>query len=200
MTFDSFRSFMEIVYFGSGIILVVIGAISLRQLSLLKYDINTRCRRESMDNSIKIVDRYLDKFVPIYDAIMDKREQEKIPTYAGTYDCLPKSNPKIAAERGIKLNLHVIFNELEVISSSVMSGLADDEFVYNSIGISFCGIVASNYDVLSRFTPDGYFPNTAKLFEVWRKRLMKTKLEGKKKACDSILGTICDEKIPSIGQ
>lgn len=199
MTFESFRSYIEIAYFASGIILGLAGIIGLRQLSLMKFDISTRCRRETMDNSIKIVDRYLDKFVPEYDAFTKQREKEGIPTYGGTIDNLPPINRKELLQRSAKVEFTTIFNELEIISASVMSGLADDDFVYKSIGRSFCGTIAKNHDILSQCTSGGYYPNTNELFKIWRKRLIKAKLEGKRNECDSILNNINDERIPIIG-
>ena len=63
------------LYYVSCMIIAVAAAIGIWQLFIMKHDIKTRYRRAALEYSIKLVDRYNDKFLQIADDIFIKREK-----------------------------------------------------------------------------------------------------------------------------
>jgi len=191
---------LETAYYISGIILTVISAIGLFQLVIIKHESTIKFRRQSLDIAIKIVERYLTNYVKISDAFDKECKILKIPPYLGTIKDLPIIDKGILTLRvNSSLEWHKIFNELEIISVSVLSGTSDDDFVFKSIGRSFCTGVARNYDILKSIrswsVPCPYYDNLWELFYIWRAKLLKIELKHQKNKTEDELAKIIEKTI-----
>ena len=197
------------LYYASGIVLAIAAIIGLWQLFILKHDINTRNKRAAMENSIKLIDRYREKLIKISEAIYKFEKEKNVPNYEGTPFELPAIDIDLVTKRMeflAEAGIPGLINESEAFSAAVLSGLSDEEFVFRLIGRPYCNFVAQYYDIFA--TLQSY--STAKscvleLFDMWRKRLIKIRLElekkelsAKQKGVSSQIQDIIDKKIPFI--
>lgn len=67
-------------------------------------------------------------------------------------------------------DFHITFNELEIISASILGGTCDEDFYYRVIGRIFYLTVASNFDILTVIRTSevkyDFYDNTWELFDI----------------------------------
>lgn len=195
-------------YYVSCMIIAVAAAIGIWQLFIMKYDIKTRNRRAAMENAIKLIERFNDKFVKVADEFFYKAEKENMPKYKGTIDELPKINIDVLKKRleiSTNLKFYKYTNELEIIAAGILSGLSDKNFAFKIIGRSYCHSVAYYYDILKAWRDFSGEITIMELFDIWIKRLKKEKLILEKKKLSTKqkeimkgIKDIMDKSIPSI--
>jgi len=197
------------IYYISCMIIAAAAGIGLCQLFIMKHDIKTRNRRAAMENSIKLIERFHEKFAKVADEVYVNAKKENMPKYKGTIYELPAINIDVLkkrAEISAKLKFHKYVNELEIVSAGILSGLSDEDFVFKIIGRSYCQSVAYYYDIFKAWRDfSGESVCIMELFDMWRKRLIKEKLilEKKKlsdeqKAITNNIQKLMDKNIPSI--
>lgn len=195
------KSKLEIAYYISGILLAVVGLIGLSQLWFARHEAKVRFKRISVDNSIKVIERYY-AFVTLYDKFVSEREDKGIPLYKGTIQ-----QPEIAIDSQAEYKrtdqgFHIILNELEIICASIMSGSCDEKFIFNSIGKTLLGTIAHEYDLLiwcrNEDEPCNYYNNIYNLFKIWRTRYIKLEMLNEKQILDNQIASIKDKKIKEI--
>jgi hypothetical protein len=163
------------------LIISLAACIGLYQIIIIKRDTASRRERASLENSILVIDRYVDKFIKIADEIDLRTIEKGIPNLVGSYEDLPKYTNEILIKRAkivIEMGFHRYINELNTVAASVICGLCNDQFVYRSIGKSYCQCVARYYDLICELEAS-FHPESCilELFELWRKRLMARKIE-----------------------
>lgn len=198
-------------YYVSCMIIAAAAVIGIWQLFIMKHDIKTRYKRATMENSIKLIDRYYDKGAKISDEVYAKEKSENMPEYNKhrQFESLPAIDDDLLLKRAIislKTGFPKLANELDTFAVGVLSGLCDEEYVFKTVGRSFCYDVARYYDILKSYNEimTGH-DCTLELFDIWRKRIIKDKLKfEKEKLSDKQreiidkMQKLMDKKIPSI--
>lgn len=193
---------LEIAYYISGIIMAIVGLFGLIQLWLYKSETKTRFKRLSIDNSVKIIEIYYD-FVKDYDTFCYKRIENNIPRYNGTIEnpILEFSDEDFYKRMNFH-GYHQVFNELDVIAASILCGTSNEKFIYNSIGKTILGTIASDYDLLLALRKSNgankYYNNISKLFIIWRDKYIKLEMTDKKNNLENQINSIKDIKIQEI--
>lgn len=189
---------LENIYYISGIVLAIIGVFGLAQILLMKRDAKIKYARQSVDNSIRVIERYLYNFVNLHDALYEKLKKENVPEYDGTIENLPDIDLDNLSKR-LNYDFHLLFNELEIISASILGGTCDDDFCFRAIGRTYCSAVAINFDILTGLrtseTRFDYYDNTWELFDLWRNRLIKEQYKMEKTKIERQISEIVDRKI-----
>lgn len=95
-------------------------------------------------------------------------------------------------------------NTLESLSAPLVSGVADSDSAFNSIGRTFCDSVESlwfNYVFYRSFVTDdcNYFPSTIKLYDIWKSKIEKSDLERKRSDVEEQILKITKQEIKPIG-
>lgn len=199
------------LYYVSCMIIAAAAAIGIWQLFIIKHDVKTRYRRAAMENSIQLIDRYHDKFTKLADEVGKKEISENMPEYNkhGQFENLPAIDFDVLKKRAIialKVDFHMLANELDTFAAGVLSGLCDEEYVFKTVGRSFCYNVARYYDLIESFkVVMKEYDCILKLFDIWRKRIKrekleldKTKLSDKQEAVLEEIQKLVEKRIPSI--
>jgi len=196
-------------YYVSCMIIAVAATIGIWQLFIMKHDIKTRNRRAAMENSIKLIERFNDKFVKVSDEFYKSEKKENMPEYKGTIEKLPAIDIDVLLKRlkiSGNLQFHKYINELEIIAAGILSGLSDEGFAFKIIGKSYCHSVARYYDMFKAWRDyQGECGCIMELFDIWNKRLKKEelilkkkKLSDKQKEIANDMQTLIDKSIPTI--
>lgn len=201
MSFDLIMNVLEALYYLSGLALAIIAGIGLKQLALLKQDMDIRNQRASKEGSIRFIDHYYKTFIPKWDGWVSKLEANNIPLYEGTYEHQPTPDPAECKKRLQELGWHEALNELETVAAGVNSGLADDDLAYEVIGRSFCNGVASFWDILEyiRSVDSKRYTATVKTFNRWASRMNRESLLQQQSQINAAVAKFPDDKIKPIG-
>lgn len=180
MSILSIKPYLEVLYYISSSILVVTVIIGILQVKLLKKDIKTRNNRLSIEKSVEYMDRFVTKIIPQYKDYEFKLNNNEIPKYTGNYDINFTYNNKSLNIDILKFDLKAdnggfsLANELELFSSVILSGLANENILYNPLGRTFCRAVESVYDIICFCRMDSQnelFMNTMQLYIKWINKL-----------------------------
>ncbi len=197
------------LYYISCMIIAAAAVIGIWQLFIIKHDIKTRYRRAALECSMKIIDRYYDKTVKITDVLFNVEQEKNVPEYKGTIESLPAIDNKIMIKRLEILSsagIHRFFNDVEFISTGALSGLCDENLVFETIGRSLSFQETRYNEIIKSLNKVCVkYKYTLKLFEIWRDRLKKKKLEIEKEKITKKqqelideMGKLVDKRISSI--
>lgn len=190
------RPYAELLYFLSGVGLLIVAFYGLKQLHLLKEDIRTRNTRAAREKALEAAMLYAHDFVPNWNKYSLKLKEAKLGSYKGAVgdfspDSLTVTQKVQSAARGKFLpgpGLAAL-NSLDVIASMFVHGLADDKVGFRTIGRSFCGTVANNYDLFTIFRNPAY-DDTERLYQIWRPRITLEELEATRDKLDQDIAKI----------
>lgn len=202
-------SLLEVAYFISGITIAIVAIYGTKQIHLLKKNIEINSKRSAVEKAIEYCDRFLTSNRALYNKFILKCDDEGIPySYKGPIGNfspreIPPNFTEIHRKRQKLWNEWLpLVNDLDVISSAFVSGLADEKLGFNIIGRAFCSDVMSLYDLISamRFhKTKEYYQSTVKLFRIWSPRLTKEELTLQKITIEKEMNKISDSEIKPIG-
>lgn len=211
--FDRTRSAAEMAYFLSAIGLLCVGARGLRQiyllkdqLSLLEKETQDRNRRASLEQTMAHCERFAnyilsrrafvsqcqEKGWPIYTGAIGDFSIESLGKDAATWQDTVKNKMALDSSVGT-------LNQLELISAAFISGLADDDVGFKTIGLGFCATVASHYDIFSVRSGAGSFQNVRELYKIWSSRIILQEFDQQRKSLSERMNSIPNHKIASVG-
>lgn len=202
------RPWLELLYFLSGVFLACVALYGLRQVKLMKYDIQLRTERAAKEKALEYSGRYLSTEVSLDDRFIDDCTKAKLPSsYPGpigdfTAASVPREFVKAASRRVEIDSWRLALNELETIAAAFVNGIADEQLGFSIIGRSFCASVAQKYDVISGCRSDKaqpYFENVVTLYHIWAPRLSKSELAARRLELDSQISAIPDKHVPALG-
>lgn len=211
---EAFRNCAELAYFLSGPALAAIALIALKQLRLLrnqidlmKKDFNIRNERAAKEKAIEYTARYA-QAMDLLEIYFHQLSEKEVPLhYKGPVgDFSPASIPKDwivqLKIRKEKLGWIKAINELDTIATAFVTGVADEETGVHAIGTSFCANVEYFYDLISwhrRGTAEPHFSSTVKLYRIWSRRIEVAELEREKKEIEDKINSTPRDVIPTIG-
>jgi hypothetical protein len=215
-TYNIIRMGLELLYFISGVGLIVTVWIGLRQLKLLKKDIDTKNKRASVEKSIEYLNWFATDFIPQSNNFQDKANKEQIQFYKGPYNTEFVFDENCKKDSGYITNLITfsykndgvnMLNQLEYFSAALLSGLADEELAFNPLGLFYCDFIERLYPVIcynrQNLSEDedrsSMYSYNIRLYKIWNNRINKEKLERKRSKLDESISNIQDERISSIG-
>jgi hypothetical protein len=190
---SSLRPIFELLYFASGVGLLIVGLFALRQISLAKTNILVRSSREAAAIAASQCERYHKDIIPLWDKFDLIRAERGIPDYNLTigdftlehvhdlgeaWPCkwLTKMNDREFAALCVET-----FNALESFAVYFTEGVGNERIAFESVGKTFCNNVVQCYPmvaVVRRRGGSNYYNNIVKLFELWYPRLAGEELRG----------------------
>lgn len=205
--------------------LAIAAWIALRQISIAKSTASNNSRRESIKFATDLVKNYLNDHIKTSNESYDFRKKNSIQyielppevrLIKFTREEASKLVPTAIHSSAEKLsneiwqkheNLsYLILNEqnsLEAIATPFIAGVADSETGFKSIGISFCNSVETLWfeytSYRSNATESNYFSNTIALYDIWKSKLEKYKLEEQRKKLEREIAGLNDTDPPLIG-
>jgi hypothetical protein len=205
MNFDlsSLRSILEILFFISNIVIAAVAFYALKQVRMMKADINARAERAAMEKAIDASSQYLNEYVPLFSVFFAEYEKNKLTSYEGPIgDFTPASIPKSflpMTDKRYKIHSWLAaLNKLESIAALFCTGVADERVGFDIIGRTFSGSVVSLYDIISivhNAKVHPYFHNTVKLYQIWGSRISKEELQVARQGIESRIALIPNKSI-----
>jgi hypothetical protein len=202
-----FKSHLENAYYIAGVVLALGLAISMFQLYLFRHDSKIRNERSAAEKAIEYSSRYLSRYVELDSAYVAELQAKNLPFYEGKVmefhrSALPSDLPKVALQRFGCASVLPGLNELLTISAAFTSGVACEKVGFEIIGRTFCGAVASRYDVLCIARSNSacdYFQPIVQLYKTWSPRLSAAELSKARSDLDQQISALGTPSIPSIG-
>lgn len=185
--YETIRFGFELVYFITGIFLLIGLYIGYQQLKITVDEYKTRNKRIAIEKSLDFLDMFAKSLLPKineYRASYNKEERSPEDDYF-----LKKATKLIDDDFNIDLRLMDpemgsvifklliekqnlglvdIFNEIESLSAIIMHRIADEDVVYRPVSSVFCSFIERELLFLSfqRATGSPY-ENTTKLYKRW---------------------------------
>lgn len=171
------RDVLELVYFVSGgPLLAIIAAIGLQQLRIAKNSAKMNAKRDAYRLAAERVDFYLREVIPALNKLDIKIAELKIESISkstsfeisgGEISIKINRDPNLAkALLDLGNGATDAFNKLEAFSVPFVSGLADGDVAYNSVGTTFMYSVERNLWMLA-ICGDAYYKSVSSLFCLW---------------------------------
>ena len=188
MTFEEFKSWAELLYYFSGILLLVGLVFGYIQLRVVKRDIDDRNKRLAAEKSLEHLQFYASSIIPETDKIKMKFKDEienRIDTshlFNGKFDVSldmftkeeTDENKQIMIECLLNqdLKLHNVMNQLEFFSAGVLNGIADENLVYTPVARHFCRLIEREHIFLSLLKSRGApYKNLIDLYFKWKDKI-----------------------------
>ena len=171
---------------------------------MLKEDILTRNRREACEKALEAATVYVREFIPNYNKYYLSLKQANLSLYTGSIGDFSVNSLTLAEKQRALARMKLLpgagldaLNSLDLIASTFVHGLADDNVGFRTIGRSFCGTVANNYDIFALWR-NAHFDDTERLYQIWRKRISKEELEAARTKLDQDIAKIEEETLEQI--
>ena len=199
---------MELCYFISGIVVAIAVVYGLKQIALLKKDIHLRNDRAAKEKAIEYGRRYLRDYVDLSRPFEQEFQGASLGPYFGPIGDFTSESihqhpdaSAMARKRYALPSWLPAMNELEAISASFTTGVADEATGFKIFGRSFCKSVELNYDLISLSrdrgqSAQGYWANIVKLYKMWAPRLEEVELRQAKEHLDSRIATVSAQSAP----
>lgn len=190
-----FKDITGVLYSISGIALLIGLYVGIRQLSLLKRDLDIRNRRLAVETSLQYLNIYATEIIPECDKFT-KAFKAEVPhpldsdfLFDGSFKVTKEQLTKeLVAETIIKqkLGLHNLFNRLEFLSTGILNKLTDEDVIFTPIGVHFCKFIRREHLLLSTYRTQGTpYKNIFDLYHKWRDRIDVETLELQKQEADA---------------
>jgi hypothetical protein len=202
---EEIRPYAELLFFLSGIGLLIVGCYGLQQLQLVKEDLRFRSTRAAGEKALEAARGYAREFAPNYTQFTRKLVEANLEAYTGKVgDFSVASLSQSEKEMGGK-RLAILYegagvdalNSLDWIASMFVYGLADDSIGFHIFGRSFCGCIANNYDLFALYG-ENHFESIKKLYETWSPRIKKAELESVRAKLDKDIASIEETSLDRI--
>lgn len=201
------RPYIEMLSFLSSIVLAGIAAYGIKQIRLMKSDMKSRSERAAKEKAIEASTEYLMSYVELDGQHILDCLKEKIPSaYKGpignfSHESIPAELKPVCLKRYIQLSWLPAINKLESIAATFTTGVADEQVGFQIIGRSFCGTVASHYDLIAtsrREKANSHFSDIVELYNIWAPRLSKSELSAAREELNAQISQISDRHITPI--
>ncbi|NOU54935.1 hypothetical protein HN020_09255 [Brevibacillus borstelensis] len=223
------KEYLEVAYFISGIVMAGTIVIGIYQIRLLKRDLVIRNQRAAVEKSIEYLDWFASDFMPEYTAFQNqfndikkqlnenakdkpkmqqllKRVTETLEIKDDDFAKKP-DNLNILEDIRLKIllntNANDLLNQLEYFAAAMMSGLADEELAYKPLSTMYCRVIEEFYLIICVSRGDKHsnlYTNVIGLYKMWKNRLKKDALKGKRFELNEELAKCPDDtKVKAIG-
>ena len=182
----SIRPYLEILSYAATAALVIGLFVTRAQLTAFHADARTRNERIAKEKAIEASARYLTEFVRIANIDFEKCKELNIERYRGKVGDFsvrsldPRTIAGLRKTAMARTTSVAVLNELEIISSYFISGVADEQIGFRIIGRSFCASVKSDYPTITLLRGDSvaqpYWHNIVLLNSLWASRLEREEL------------------------
>lgn len=186
------------LYYAASIGLLASLFLGIKQLKLLQKDMKTRNQRAAFEKTIEYLDWYASDFYNIYEKFLEKfneagknilqniddTKKESLLkqiniNYEGEVEATDTFKTPVLKKYGIRTELMRkygaldVLNQLEIFSSVMLCGIADEEMAFTPLSDTYCETVREFYTVLchQRTTNEKLYTNIVGLYKTWQSRI-----------------------------
>lgn len=206
--FGTFKEILEILYYAAGTGMIITLILGLKQLKVMKQDIEIRNKREAVEKSMFYLGEFSKNTIPKMNKIMSSITDEDIPNMTASMNemFLPDETHKDEEVQSFihkvnKAGALDILNQLEFFSAAIIHGLADEEVAYKPTVKTYTSMVAFLYPSICNYRANDLhgFTNIMELFKIWNGKLQKDNMQLAKQQLEQNISKIPDVKFKSIG-
>ena len=217
MLFTDIRSWLELLYFISGIVVMFLIGFGLRQLQLAKEQLTTtkemfrtQSKRAAMEAAVTECRRFSETIIQDSLAI-DKYCKENSITYfedakfvktdgGFTVDAKDVKKDDIEKLSNAEDLLNRFVNGLEAFALFFLSGVADENIAFHANAKSYIQLAETAFKLFPMFNVEEDDAEPIKdLYFMWHKKYEAKKLKIKQKEIASKLATYSEKNIKAIG-
>jgi len=208
---DNIRSWLEIVYFLCGPLILIVSILGLKQIKIAKDTLKTSSKRDALRLAAEQCQNYCDHIIPL---------QNTFHQAVGKHNVLFFKRAKVDISEGgckVQVRYEGITNkdmaDLEKVSSETLaacnamegfsvyfsSNVADENTAFLSVGKTFCQTTQYLLPTLAQDYERGYFKHLMQLFSMWYSRIEAEKLAKQKHGIEEKLKTINTNTCPPFG-
>jgi hypothetical protein len=197
---------LESLFFLSGIALAVIAGIGLQQLTIAKDIARTAAKRESLKLAADQCLHYVNHVIPDQDALHAAVQAKNIVFFTKSQvevkgDAVKVHSTatldEIQALKAISKEFLSVFNAMDAFATFFVSGLADEQIAFSTVGSSYCRTV--RVYLASLIITPRYFDNVLKLFFIWNDRIQSQRLQTERQQLEKKLAEVQNKFIKPIG-
>lgn len=211
---QTIRNILEVIYFISGPVVAYFAFRALAQINEAKKQVTETkesriisSKREAYKIAADKCDYFMTTIIPLIDNLdravkasgVTYFEKSQVEITADGMKVNPFYNDKEEIVKVFSLPNLELFNPLESFSLFFVSGVAEEEIGYLTIGNTYCNTVRKYAPLLVTLSEGKYFKNTLFLFKIWNARLEKENLEKEKTRIDKQLSENKSISIKTIG-
>lgn len=184
---DSIKEVIETAYYISGIILVMGVVLGLKQLKILKKDLEDRNKRAAVEKSLEYLNLFATTILGAISEFNGKlkkelpKQKDSEHLFDGKFNIdIEKLNKELIVETLVvqKLGATTILNQLEFFSVAMLNGVADENIVFTPASKVYCRFIEEQHLLLSIMRNQGApYANLVKLYGKWKDRLEVEQLE-----------------------
>jgi hypothetical protein len=198
---SSFRNVLEIIYFISSSLLLVVGAFGLKQIRIAKDSSKLNATRESYKLAAEQCTYFLNHIIPLthqLDALLEAKSIKNTGEVKTHYkdnqvSFEVKLNKELISCTEVVVEMSKILNSIEAFSVFFTSRVAEEEVAFSSIGRTYCTTLEDLLPIAiagSRGGEKGY-SNLIKLYIAWNHRIeqgnaLRDKIKAEQKLNQSI--------------
>jgi hypothetical protein len=195
--FSYIRDITEVIYFISGIGLLIVGCYALKQIKIAKKSIQINSLRDSALLSAKQCERFAKIYLPEISKIRNDIRMKKLITFKGPVenfddakDFFEKELTKAFFSKwGGQANIPFVseiltlLNDLEAFSLYFTKKIADEEMAFQSLATVYCSFledIGFPFIMFSRKSSGKkLYSNILELYVLWKDRITAEQLETK---------------------
>jgi hypothetical protein len=202
------RNILEIIYFISTPVLLIVATIGLKQISVSKENSRINSLRDSYKLASQQCSYFLSTIIPLYNKVDNSIDAKSITVLSEKEVSIKNKTIKINNKKFLAENDNIVtilpeimeaLNATEAFSVFIISGVADEQIAYNSIGHTFCSCVHKLLPIIIVCGHGVCYKNVLNLFMSWHNKENKQKLISDKCRIEKDLDNISSFNIKSIG-
>lgn len=199
MSFESARAVLELVYFVSAPVLAVLAGVGLRQIKVARDTAKMHARREALSIAAQQCDHYLTDIIPLQNRLDDAIEAKGITYLEAAKVSVDHEGVRVNFNwppdfldqvQRIMPDLMPVLNSMEAFSVFFVSGAADEQVAFSSVGVPFCDSTRPLLPDIVPYLEAGYFRNLFKLFMIWNTRIESDKLLQQRDELEKLLAQV----------
>lgn len=187
------RPIFETLYFVASIGLFATVILGINQLKLVKKDMSDRNKRAAIEKGVEYLHSFATDFIPKMNDFRDALIAAQIPEYTGPFDehfiyngHYSSKDPAVISRLKVydQNGAVSLANELEFFAAAVLSGLADEELIFNPLSTVTLQFIEYLYPIYCDQRKDidtRMFTKTIELYKMWKARINDIELQKEKR-------------------
>lgn len=205
---ESFRCVLELVYFASGPVIVVLAIIGLKQLKTAKSIARKTAKRESLKLAADQCEYYHRHIIPLQNELFDAIASRGVTFFEKAEVTIRSDAVRVKYSPDddffdqimkVVSELTAALNAMEAFAVFFTSGVADESVAFSSLGRSFCNTTQKLLPKIVFYCQTGHFHNLYHLFLMWNSRLEAGELLREKENIEARLKSVDNKFITPVG-
>lgn len=208
---SNFRNILEIIYFITSPLLLIVAIVGLKQINIAKESIKINSTRESLTLAAEQCKYYFEHIIPLQNKLNDLMKAAEIKNFGEAEVKLNSDGKSINYKykinykydldkmRPLILCASEVLNAMEAFCVFFSARAANEAIAFSSIGSNFINEIEELLPIVCMTQEAGAYKNIMKLYIKWKNRTEKLDALIKKSEAELKLKQECAIDMTSIG-